>query len=271
LAEHGIPEPLLDAELLLAYVLQTTRSQLLAWLPEACPASAKESFWPLLERRCRREPLAYILGHWEFYGLDLVVDSRVFIPRPETELLVEKALEMARLLDDGDREAKVADVGTGSGAIAIALATHLPRAQVYATDTSADALTVAAENCRRHRVTERVILLQGDGLTPIPCPVDLILANLPYVAEAEWETLQPEIKFYEPRSALIAGPDGLEAIRRLLAQAPAHLLPGGAMLLEIGSSQGEAVQSLAREHFPRATIQLALDYADLDRLVIIKT
>jgi release factor glutamine methyltransferase len=189
----------------------------------------------------------------------------VLIPRPETELLVEKAIEISQ------RRAVVADVGTGSGAIAVSLAVHLPQALVYATDASRGALEVAARNCRRHCVEDRVHLLQGHLLEPLPEPVDLITANLPYVSQAELAQLPPDIRLYEPREALDGGPDGLDHIRRLLAQAGEHLKPRGVVLLEIGATQGEAVIALAKRHFPAARVEIAKDYAGLDRVVIVET
>ncbi len=265
LGNAGLGEARLDAEILLAHALGITRAQLLAD-PQRPLGSAKlASYRQLIERRARHEPLAYIVGYKEFYGLDLFIDSRVLIPRPETELLVEKAIEISQ------RRSVVADVGTGSGAIAVSLAVHLPQALVYATDASAGALEVAARNCRRHGVEDRVHLLLGHLLEPLPEPVDLIVANLPYVSQAEWAQLPPEISRYEPREALDGGPDGLDHIRRLLGQAGGRLKPGGVILLEIGATQGAAVVALARRHFPAARVEVVRDYARLDRVVIVQT
>jgi release factor glutamine methyltransferase len=170
-------------------------------------------------------------------------------------------------------------VGTGSGAIAVSLAVHLPQALrlssgqalVYATDASSGALEVAARNCRRHGVEDRIHLLQGHLLEPAPEPVDLITANLPYVSQAELAQLPPEISRYEPREALDGGPDGLDYIRGLLAQAGEHLKPSGVVLLEIGATQGPAVVALAKRHFPAARVEIAKDYAGLDRVVMLGT
>jgi release factor glutamine methyltransferase len=212
--------------------------------------------------------VAYIIGHKEFYGLDFYVDRRVLIPRPETELLVEKGLEIGRAA--ASHPLTIADVGTGSGAIAISLAVHLPQAIIYALDASSDTLEVVALNRRCHSVEGRVHLLQGDLLSPLPKPVDLIVANLPYVSGVEWDLLPRTIIAYEPRSALDGGPDGLDAIRRLLAQARSYLKPQATILLEIGAAQGAAVAVLARRHFPIATVEVVQDYAELDRMVIIE-
>jgi len=154
--------------------------------------------------------------------------------------------------------------------VAVSLAVNLPQVVVYAIDASAEALEVATINCRRHGVEGRLHLLQGDLLDPLPVPVDLIVANLPYVSKKELAELQPEIKCYEPLSALDGGPDGLSYIRRLLAQAEGYVKPGGAILLEIGATQGKAVLNLARCHFPKAEIEVGQDYAGLDRIVIVR-
>ncbi len=270
LENAGIEEPRLDAEILLAHALGITRAQLHAYLQHQLSSTELGRYRQFTERCARHEPVAYILGHKEFYGLDLFVDNRVLIPRPETELLVEKAIEISkRRLADGD-QLVIADVGTGSGAIAISLAVHLPQALVYATDASREALEVAACNCRRHGVGDRVRLLQGHLLEPLPEPADLIAANLPYVSQAEWAQLPREISRYEPRESLDGGPDGLDHIRRLLAQAEGYLKPGGVVLLEIGATQGKAVAALAKRHFPAARVEIAQDYAGLDRVVMVK-
>ena len=265
LENAGLEESRLDAELLLTHALGITRAQLHAHPQSQLSSAELANYRQLIARRTRREPVAYIVGHKEFYGLDLFVDNKVLIPRPETELLVERAIEIS------GRRTVIADIGTGSGAIAISLAVHLPQVLVYATDTSPKALEVAARNCRRHCVEDRVHLLQGHLLGPLPEPVDLIAANLPYVSEAELSQLSPEISRYEPREALNGGPDGLDHIRRLLAQAGGHLRPWGAILLEIGADQGAAGIALARRHFPAERVEIVRDYAGLDRVIMVGT
>ncbi|MGQ9627002.1 MAG: peptide chain release factor N(5)-glutamine methyltransferase [Anaerolineae bacterium] len=267
LQKEGIDSARLDAELLLAFNLGLSRAGLYAKLDRALSQAEWEIYSFSICRRAAREPVAYLTGRKEFYKLDFYVDRRVLIPRPETELLVEQALEMARRAPIE----VIADVGTGSGAVAISLAVELEGARIYATDISPEALAVAALNCRRHGLAGRVRLLQGDLLAPLPEPADLIVANLPYIAREEFEELAEDIRSYEPRLALDGGEDGLALIRRLLAQAEAYLRPGGKILLEIGAWQGGAVSALARRHFPRAQITLRKDYAGLDRLVIIET
>ena len=263
-----VDSPRLDAELLLAHVLSWQRAQLHTHPERVLQPQEWTRYAELIARRAQREPLAYLTGHREFYGLDFCVDRRVFIPRPETELLVEKAIEVAK----GGRGVaalrpySIADVGTGCGAIAIALALHLPSAEVYAIDLYAPALEVAARNCRRHSVEGRVHLLEGDLLSPLSQPVNLIVANLPYVAADEVEALPPEVSSYEPRWAWYGGVGGLEVIERLLAQAGSYLDDGGDILLEIGAAQGSAIRSLAMRYFPTAAIEVFQDGAGLDRV-----
>ncbi|MFN2289630.1 MAG: peptide chain release factor N(5)-glutamine methyltransferase [Anaerolineae bacterium] len=268
LQRENVDSPRLDAEVLLAHVLDTNRAKVLAWPDRQLTPKQLTQYRNLINRRARREPLAYILGHREFYGLDLVVDPRVLVPRPETEVLVEEALRMAHQFKEPLR---IADVGAGSGAIAVALATHLPEAVVYALDASPGALEITAANAQRHGVSHRVHCLQGHLLAPLPESVHLITANLPYVAAGEWEALAPEIREYEPRDALVGGEDGLELIRDLLATAAPHLKPGGGILLEIGASQGTQAMAAASGHFPGAQLALRQDYAGLDRVLVVKT
>lgn len=263
LDQEGMGSARLDAELLLADSLGVTRSQLYARLSQRLTPEEREAWSGYLARRKRGEPLAYMLGRKEFYGLDFHVDRRALIPRPETELLVEKGIE----LGEKDALSLIADIGTGSGCIAISLAKALPGAKVYAVDISSEALTVAAINCERHGVRERIDLLLGDLLEPLPEPVELIVANLPYVSEPEFASLTREIRDYEPRIALDGGRDGLALLRRLLIEARGHLKPHGNILLEIGATQGSGVIALARRSFSKATLEIIPDYAGLDRML----
>jgi release factor glutamine methyltransferase len=270
LSVAGVPSPRLDAEVLLAHTLGWERARLYA-RPEWEPTEEQQrAYWSVLNRRERCEPIPYITGHREFYGLDFFVDSRVLIPRPETELLVELALETAVRLEMGKGRPLIADVGTGSGIIAISLAVTLPGATVYATDVSAGALHVAARNVEQHNVVERVQLLLGDLLDPLPQPVHLIAANLPYVSTEQLAEADPDVVDYEPLLALEGGGDGLAHIRRMLSQTGEWLLPQGAVLLEIGAEQGEAVMGLAAQHCPGARVELFHDYAGHDRVVRIQ-
>lgn len=266
LREAQIETPRLDAEVLLAHHLGITRSQLLAGLDFALAPEVEDGYHALVERRSIHEPVAYIIGYKEFYGLKIQVDRRVPIPRPETEILVEVALASAR-----QGKSPVVEVGTGSGAVAIALAVNLPQTEIYATDLSPEALEVAEENCRRHSVLERIFLLEGDLLEPLPEPVALVVANLPYLSPQELAGAPPEVAKYEPRLAFDGGLQGLGHYRRFFAQAPSHLLPGANICLEVGASQAQAVNAMAREEFPQGKVAVIKDLAGLDRVVFIMT
>jgi release factor glutamine methyltransferase len=211
------------------------------------------------------EPTAYITGHKEFFGIDFRISPGTLIPRPETELLVEKAIELANAAFP--QSCLIADIGTGCGAIAIAIALHLPEVKIYASDISAAALEVARSNCRYHGVRDRITLLHGDLLEPLPEPVHLIVANLPYIRESELPTLPPEISMFEPQIALAGGRDGLKQIERLLSQAGTKLLPQGAIMLEIGYEQGQTASELAKQYIPDARVNVITDLAGLDRLI----
>lgn len=258
------PTARLDAELLLAHVLGWPRARLLAEGRLPLDPQRESAFRSLVARRAALEPVAYLIGHKEFYGLDFVVDARVLVPRPETELLVEKALE--RLKVRTLERPNIVDVGTGSGAIAVALALHLPEAQIMAIDISPAALELARQNVERHGLTERVRLLEGDLLDPLDQPVDLIVSNPPYTILSE---IDEGVRRHEPRQALDGGADGLDLYRRLLAAAPAKLRPGGAVLLEIGATQAAAVAELARRSFPEASVAVHQDLAGRDRVIVI--
>jgi release factor glutamine methyltransferase len=217
----------------------------------------------LVQRRLNHEPVAYITGHREFYGLDFYVDSSVLIPRPESELLVEKSLELAQK----HPLSTIAEIGTGCGVIAISLALKLPDIRIYATDISSSALRVALSNCQKYGVVDRIVFLQGDMLEPLPEPVDLIIANLPYVRESELAGVNT-INF-EPSLALDGGIDGVEKIRKLSTQVKGKLCPGGYLLLEIGQGQAVAVTDIIRNLFPSAGIELIKDLGGIDRVVIL--
>ncbi len=266
LKEAQVENPRLDAEVLLAHHLGITRSQLLARLDFALEPEIENGYHDLVERRGLHEPVAYIIGYKEFYGLKIQVDRRVPIPRPETEILVEVALASAR-----QGKSPIVEVGTGSGAVALALAVNLPQAEIYATDLSSTALEVAEENCRRHNVLDRILLLEGELLEPLAEPVALVVANLPYLSRQELEGAPPEVAEYEPRQAFDGGLNGLDHYRRLFAQAPSHLLPGAHICLEVGASQAQAVNRIAREQYPQAKVAVIKDFAGLDRVAFITT
>jgi len=268
----------LDAQVILAHVLGVDRSWLFAHYDHKLSAAEAERYTELIVRRVHHEPVAYLIGHKEFYGLDFYVDTRVLIPRPETELIVDAVLRDLEMRSDvlpaGVRP-RVMDVGTGCGAIALAVAANCPQVQVHATDVSPDALDVARINILRLDTRSQVTLLQGDLLAPLTkkvdmTKVDIIAANLPYIDSEEYKTLAPDVRNYEPQLALEAGPDGLNAIARLLTQAPRFLNPNGVLFLEIGAEQGEAVTSLAHAAIPQArAIDLRQDYNGLDRIVTV--
>lgn len=257
----------IDARLLLQHVLQQPRPYLIAHGDELLTPELQASFVSLVARAARREPIPYLTGSAPFYGLDFAVTPAVLIPRPETELLVEAALQWA-----GARPAlRVVDVGTGSGCIAVTLAKHLPGAEIVATDVSTEALNLARENAARHGVTARIAFVQGSLLEPLRMRPDLIVANLPYIGDDEWTELEGGVKWYEPAVALRGGSTGLELVGLLLLQARSRLQAGGALFLELGWRQGAVARSLAQEQFPLAQIELLRDYGGHDRLLVIKS
>jgi release factor glutamine methyltransferase len=257
LAAAGSPTPRLDALSLLMRalgvphaVVETSPHQ-----PLAPPVARRYADW--VTRRTEGEPVAYIVGHKAFIGLDLYVDRRVYLVRRGTELLVEAALEIARLRDEGD-ELLAADIGTGSGAIALALACLEPRfVRIYAVDASADALAVARQNGARYSLGERIAWLEGELLEPVPEPVDLIVSNLPTLSEdpRHGAALAPEVARFEPAVAFFGGADGLTLLRRLVQQSQSKLRPGGAVALEIQPEQEGAVRTLLAEAFPTARVR----------------
>lgn len=252
----------LDAEVLLATVLGVSRAQLIARLRDSVGRTERIAYRGLILRRTRGEPVAYIVGHKDFYGRRFQVDRRVLVPRPETELLVERALDLLA----GHADPTIADLGTGSGVIAVTLAAERRDLRAVAIDTSAGALEVARANASRHDVSDRITFLQGNLLEPIERPVDLIAANLPYVGTED--SVPHGITAYEPHDALFAGTDGLDLIRALLDQiGPDVLVPTGTVLLEIGNTHGNTVAEYARERLPDATVTVHPDLAGHDRLV----
>ncbi|WP_018086286.1 peptide chain release factor N(5)-glutamine methyltransferase [Desulfurispora thermophila] len=263
----GSPSARLDAEVLLAHVLSCERLHLYRVPEQKLSAGQQAQYDALLQRRAAGEPVAYLTGRREFYGREFIVTPAVLIPRPETELLVELAAQRWR--ERFDHALYIADIGTGSGAIAVSLACLLPRVRVLATDVSPAALAVALENAVRHAVAQRVAFYQGDLLAALPAEwagrLGLICANLPYVPETERGQLPPDVLHYEPHLALFGGPDGLALYRRLLAQAPRFLVPGGRLLLEIAPGQPEI---LARELPPGWRLcGVHLDLAGRERVV----
>jgi release factor glutamine methyltransferase len=257
IAAAGAETPRLDAEVMLGAITGLDAAAIVAHPERPLSGAEARAFAEAVRRRVRREPVAYITGSQAFRHIELAVDPRVLIPRPETELLVEIALEL--------EPDTVLEVGTGSGAVALAVAEELPSAQVVATDTSAEALVVAAANAERLGLGGRVRF--DPGTLPEAEGFDLVVANLPYVSEAEWRTLAPELTDHEPREALVAGPTGLEAISALLDSLAARPGWAGAVALEHGMGQADAVAELAAAA-GFEEIDRRADLAGIDRLVL---
>jgi release factor glutamine methyltransferase len=269
LRRAAIDDAALEAELLLAHALGPTREQLFARLSEPLDCDQRQRFEQLIERRLAHEPLAYITGHKEFYGLDLICSPAALIPRPETELLVELALDWLSITVIA--APIVVDVGTGTGAIALAIAAHAAHARIVAIDTSRASLEVAATNAERLGVRDRVSLVQGSLLEALQAPADVIVANLPYIADDVYATLPPEIRQHEPDQALRAGGRGTELIESLIEQAPTLLRSGGLLLTEHAWDQGESLRRAARVAFPYARIETKRDLAALERALVVQT
>jgi len=264
LSANNIEDAPLETELLLRHTLEISRVQLFLDLNHELSPEQEETFWQLIQRRLKGEPSAYIIGHREFYGLNFYVDRSVLIPRPESELLVEKAVHLAQ----NETIATIAEIGTGCGAIAISLALNLPGVKIYATDISAAALKIARFNCRQHDVADRIILLQGNLLAPLPDSVDLIVANLPYVRESELPPTGPVS--FEPPMALNGGADGLEKIHELCREVSGKLYPHSYLLLEIGQGQGKSVTALLNNLFPSSQIEITPDLGGIERVVTLR-
>ncbi len=274
LREVDIDTAQLDASVLLSYVLGVNKAWLYAHPTRELTEAEIDRFEALVRRRMCHEPVAYLVGFKPFYGLDITVDNRVLIPRPETEMLVERALAHAqRMLAEGQRPV-IADIGTGSGAIAVALAVNLPDVMVYATDVSPACMEVAEKNVWRYGVGEQVRLVPGHLLDCLPEPVDIVVANLPYVASVDLPTLPRQVRDYEPVLALDGGNDGCDVLRELvesIAQpaGEAKLKPGAALFLEIGADQGALMRSIVNNTLPECGCSVLVDYAGLDRVVVI--
>ena len=268
LESYGIPDARLEAEVALMNVLQIPRQAIFSQQESEVTPKQEVSLNEIIQRREQREPLAYILGYREFYGINLLVNTDVLIPRPETESLVEHTLFMA-LMGMESAELVIADIGTGTGAIAINLGIHIPAAKIYAVDNFDSVLDVTSYNVRAHNVSDRIKLLKGDLMDPVPEPVDVIVANLPYIPSKRISTLQPEVQ-WEPIQALDGGEDGLDLIKRLLQQASqGSLKPHGVIILEVDPEQVSPIQQLAAELFPQSEVSVEKDLAQMDRMVVI--
>jgi release factor glutamine methyltransferase len=278
----GSDTPELDAEVLLGHCLGQQRAWLLAHPEQALDPATADAYATLVQRRAAGEPVAYLVGRKEFFGLDFDVTLAVLVPRPETELLVEVCLSR---LSDRAADRTIVDLGTGSGILAVTLAVHLPRARLVATDLSPHALRLARQNAARHNVVDRVAFVQADLLGPFGPAFDVIVSNPPYLRSDEIprhaptpahdtasyraDTRSADPLAWEPHKALDGGWDGLQVARRLLHTAPQRLRSGGVLLIEIGAGQGASVMALAHKCFPRADIALHRDYAGLDRVLVV--
>jgi release factor glutamine methyltransferase len=262
--EKGIADALDEARVLICNILKITSADFYARPDRLLSNEEQSALEALVDRRLKGEPSAYIVNSREFYGIDFYVDSRVLVPRPETEILVEAVLEFSRTRGGSQ---VIADVGTGSGAIAVALALNLPGATVYAVDISGAALEVATRNVGRYGLQDRINLLKGDLLAPLPSRADVIVANLPYIAGDEMQSLPVEVSGHEPEVALSGGERGTEVIGRLLAQVKGRINPGGILLLEIGMGQEDEIFKMVKRILPSAGVTLQNDLAGIKRVV----
>jgi release factor glutamine methyltransferase len=266
LKKSGSDTPRLDAELLLAKARGCPRIQLYVQFNEVVPDAQRAVMRDLVRRRAQSEPVAHLVGHREFFSLDFAVSPDVLIPRPDTETLVLDLITHARRLP----APAILDVATGSGCIAIAAAVQVPAARVTASDVSPAALTLARQNADRHGVAARITFLEGDLLAPLPAGAqfDFLVSNPPYIPTAQLETLDREVRDYEPRLALDGGPDGLRFLATLLQQAPSVLVPGGRLLLEFTPEQAPALLELATAQPERSDPAVLKDLAGRPRVLV---
>jgi len=268
---NNIEDAHIEARTLLGYLLELSAAELYTETKQNLDVEQKKNFRRLIERRLHREPTAYILNQKEFYGLDFYIDNRALIPRPETELLIEEALKFSHSQGNcpalREKTLLAADIGTGCGNIAVCLALKIANIEILAVDISSAALEVARLNGERHKVTEKITFLHGNLLEPLNTPVNLIVANLPYIKSSELDTLKPEIVLFEPRTALDGGKEGLKWISQLLTQAKKKMQPGGCLILEIGNEQEYSVVNLINQHIPNTTIELVSDLNNIKRIV----
>ncbi len=272
LREAGIESAYLDAEVLLSHVLGTRRERLYAHPEVRLSFGEYERYRAAVERRLTRLPVAYITGKKEFMSLEFIVDEHVLIPRPETEVLVEEVLSRLRVPVAGDKQVVVADVGTGSGAIAVSVAHFHKTAEVIATDISSSALAVARENARRHGVARRIRFLEGDLMTPLAEDglenmITAIVSNPPYLSRRAMATLSPEVR-HEPEGALLGGEQGLDLSKAILRDSRPYLVPGGFVALEVGHDQGKALAEFAKEALGYGRVEIILDLAGIERVII---
>ena len=264
----GIGDARIETDLIWMTALEVDRAELYARTNEPPTREQSEHAETLTVRRLNHEPAAYLMGHREFFGVDLVVGPGALIPRPDTETLVEEALRVAAGKPD---DLAIADIGCGTGAIAIALAANLPHARITAIDISARALEIARDNVDRQGLADRITLIQGDLLAPLGHAVDLLTANLPYVMSSELPTLDPEVRMYEPVEALDGGDDGLDLVRRLLSSVAAHLRPEGVVLAEMDPRQIASASAFAGQAIVGSRVRAVNDLTGRERVLVIET
>jgi release factor glutamine methyltransferase len=272
LTQKGVESPRLQTELLLAHVLKQPRMQLYLNFERVLSPVELDALRSLVKRRSQREPLQHIVGSTSFCGLEVAVTPAVLVPRPETELLAELGWSFLQQLSPSNQgPICAADIGTGSGCIAIALAVKCPSVQVYAVDISNEALEITRKNARDHGVIARVECVQGDRLTALPpgTRFDLLVSNPPYIPTAEIETLDPEVRNHDPHQALDGGLDGLDFYRYFAAQAGSSLKPGGKLMLEFGDDQAQPIRQIFEEQ-KWIVERVAEDYTQRPRILIVK-
>jgi release factor glutamine methyltransferase len=267
--EKGIDPPRLSAELLISHILQMKRIELYTQFNKSVTTHQLDQLHDLIKRAGQNEPIAYLIGKTEFYSLEINVTPDCMIPRPETELLVERAIEFLRTRTGTQF---VCDVCTGSGCVAVAIGKNHPNARIIATDISDAALKVAATNIKKHQLESRITLLAGDLFDPLVPQIDsekfdLIVCNPPYVSASEFEALDKNVKDYEPKLSLFAGTDGLDIHRRIIENAVSFLKPDAALMLEIGYAQGEAIRQLLEQTKAFGEIKIEKDFNNNDRIV----
>ncbi len=263
--KHQIDNPHLEAEILLAHALNAERIKLYIDFEKEPDKKSLEAFKGFITRRAKREPAAYITGSKQFMSLNFRVTPDVLIPRPETELLIENAIELIKKIDG---KASILDIGTGSGAIAVSLAKFIDNAEITAIDVSKKALQVAAENAKEHGVEEKIKFMEADLFPAEPVKFGLIMSNPPYIKTADIKGLQPEIRDFEPVSALDGGADGLDYYRKIIEKAGGYLEEGGSLLLEIGADQSKDVIGIINDILKPKNVCIKKDLSGLDRVVV---
>jgi len=268
----GVTNARLDAEVLLSHIMSRDRAWLFTHIHDTLDDETRGVFENTVERRSKREPLQYILGKQEFWGLAFIVTPDVLIPRPETELVVESAL---KIIESMNQQITIVDLCTGSGCIAISLAKELKVARVFAVDKSGRALDIAKENARKHGVSDRIRFLEGDLYQPLEMldilgGVDIIVSNPPYVQSGDYDMLQPEVRDFEPAMALFAGPQGTEIHRKIIEGAPAYLKQTGALIMEMGLGQAKFLTKMTQDTEAYGVPEILKDLAGIERVIVAK-